>query len=94
MVYPTNALNKAKEKGKKYGVEVERSTRKGKKVDIFKDGRKICSIGSSFHEDYNQHGDDERRERFRDRFRKYKDNDKTCGFYSYWLLWVCCILFF
>lgn len=36
----------------KLGVTVSPSTTKGKKLDVFKDGKKLCSIGATGYADY------------------------------------------
>lgn len=41
-----------KRKAKEMGVEVRLSTRKGKKIDVFQDGKKIASIGDVRYKDY------------------------------------------
>ena len=33
-------------KAKALGVEIKPSTKKGKKIDVFKDGKKVASIGA------------------------------------------------
>ena len=39
-------------KAKKLGVTVKRSTTKGKKIDVFKNSKKIASVGALGYEDY------------------------------------------
>ena len=39
-------------KAKELGVEIKSSTVKNKKIDVFKDGKKIASIGDIFYSDY------------------------------------------
>ena len=85
--YPDKAFRKAKNKGNILGVQVKKSTRKNKKIDIFKDNKKICSIGDLRYEDFNQHNDLERRKRFHQRFKRFKDAEGTCGWFSLNLLW-------
>jgi len=41
-----------KEKAKKAGLEVQPSTRKGKKLDVYKDGKYLASIGALGYKDY------------------------------------------
>jgi len=41
-----------KKKAKAVGVEVRPSTRKGKKIDVFQEGKKIASIGDLNYKDY------------------------------------------
>ena len=39
-------------RAKKFGLTVKPSTRKGKKIDVYKDGKKIASIGALGYGDY------------------------------------------
>ena len=39
-------------KAKSLGVEIEPSTKKGKKIDVFKNGKKVASIGAKGYNDY------------------------------------------
>jgi hypothetical protein len=41
-----------KNKAKKLGVEVKISKNKGKKIDVFRNGKKIASVGGSGYNDY------------------------------------------
>ena len=45
----------AKKNAKKLGVEVKRSTRKNKKLDIFRGGVKIASIGDLRYNDFHSY---------------------------------------
>ena len=42
---PQTNLARAKERAKTLGVEIKPSTRKNKKLDVFKQGEKVASIG-------------------------------------------------
>ena len=42
----------SRKQAKKLGVDIELSTRKNKKLDVFKDGKKIASIGDTRYDDY------------------------------------------
>lgn len=44
--------NYTKQKAKELGVEVKPSTNKNKKIDVFKDGNKLASIGAAGMGDY------------------------------------------
>ncbi|MFZ4799464.1 MAG: hypothetical protein ACOYMA_18335 [Bacteroidia bacterium] len=44
--------NYTKRKAKELGVEVKPSTNKNKKIDVFKDGNKLASIGAAGMGDY------------------------------------------
>jgi len=49
-MYHITAYTKAK--AKEINVEVKPSTRKGKKIDVFRDGKKIDSVGAIGYKDY------------------------------------------
>ena len=77
---------------KKMGVEIFPSTRKGKKIDVYLDGKKIASIGALAYSDYYIHlksyGKDVAEERRRlYKIRHEKDIDKLNGYLSWILLW-------
>ncbi len=42
-------------KARKIGVQIRPSTRAGKKIDVYKNGRKIASIGARGYFDYETH---------------------------------------
>ena len=75
------------DKAKRLGVEIVPSTVKNKKIDVFKDGIKVASIGDSRYSDYATTGNKEQRRRFKLRFDKSR---KVIGSNSYWsdqILW-------
>ena len=83
-----------KDKAKKLGVEVKVSNLKGKKLDVFKDGKKIASVGALGYSDYptyikNKGKDyaDKRRTLYKIRHKKDKDVKGTKGYYADRLLW-------
>ena len=45
----------AKKNAKKLGVEIKRSTRKNKKLDVFRKGVKIASIGDLRYNDFHSY---------------------------------------
>ena len=47
-----NITNYSKKKAKELGVEIKPSSNKNKKIDVFKDNKKIASIGASGMNDY------------------------------------------
>lgn len=81
------------------GVEVKPSTRKGKKIDVFKNGKKVASIGALGMMDYPNFKKAERegrvaagtaerrRKAYKMRHRKDKDVYGTPGYYADKLLW-------
>jgi hypothetical protein len=83
-----------KDKAKKLGVEVKPSKLKGKKIDVFKDGKKIASVGALGYYDYPTYIDkkgkdyaDKRRTLYKIRHKKDKDVKGTKGYYADKLLW-------
>lgn len=49
---PYKIKSYTKRKAKKLGLVVKPSTRKGKKIDVFKNGKKIGSVGALGYSDY------------------------------------------
>jgi hypothetical protein len=81
-------LEYAKRKAGRHGVRVAYSTRKYKKLDVFdKEGDKIASIGDVRYSDYLQHGDAERRRRYKMRHEKNRHVKGSPGFYADKILW-------
>lgn len=84
--------NYTRKKAKKLGVTVKHSTNTKKKIDVFKKGKKVCSVGNLNYDNFQIH----LRKRgisfakFRRRLyknRHSKDRKKGCGFYADKLLW-------
>ena len=84
---PQTNIAVAKQKAKKLGVEVRSSTRKNKKLDVFKDGKKVASIGHIKYSDYLQHKDSERRRRYKARHEKHRHRVGTPSYYADKILW-------
>mgnify|MGYP003643119172 CR=1 FL=1 len=83
-----------KNKAKLLGVKVKPSKVKGKKIDVFKNNKKIASIGALGYSDYptyieNKGKDfaDKRRKLYKIRHKKDKDIVGTNGYYADKLLW-------
>ena len=73
-------------------VEIKPSTNKKKKIDVFKDGQKIASIGSIFYKDFptyiSEKGLDYAYERRRlYRIRHKNDLNSINGYYASRILW-------
>jgi hypothetical protein len=84
--------NYSRKKAKKLGVTIKHSTNTKKKLDVFKKGKKICSVGNLNYDDFQIHlrkrGKSfakSRRKMYR--IRHSKDRKKGCGFYADKLLW-------
>lgn len=78
---------------KKLGVQIKPSTRKGKKIDVFKNGYKIATIGAIGYLDYPTYVQkfglryaNERRRLYHIRHRKNKIPG-TSGYYAAKILW-------
>ena len=81
-------LKRAKGRAYRLGVRVSYSTRKHKKLDVFdKNGDYITSIGDVRYSDYLQHGDKERRARYKQRHEKNRHVEGSAGFYADKILW-------
>lgn len=84
---PQTNITKARKKAAKLGVTIKPSTRKFKKLDVFKNGNKVASIGDIRYSDYNLHGDEERRKRYKLRHEKDRHQVGTAGYYADRILW-------
>jgi hypothetical protein len=82
------------EKAKKLGVSVKPSKNKGKKIDVFKNEKKVASVGATGYGDYptflKKQGKelaDERRRLYKIRHSKDRKNIQSNGWYADKLLW-------
>jgi hypothetical protein len=83
-----------KKQAKKLGVTVKPSTVKGKKIDVFKDGEKVASVGAIGYGDYptfmqtmgNKYAEGRRR-LYKIRHKKDRNVKGTAGYYADKLLW-------
>ena len=86
-----------KDKAKKLGVEIKPSTNKKKKVDVFKKGEKVASIGATGYKDYGTYLQelpkkeaDKKRKNYLKRHSKepkMKDGKRTNSYYADKILW-------
>jgi hypothetical protein len=83
-----------KNNAKKLGVTIRSSSNPSKKLDVFKDGKKIASIGAKGYNDYDmwikKEGLDyanERRKLYKIRHQKNRNVKGTNGFYADKILW-------
>jgi hypothetical protein len=81
-------------KAKKIGVTVKNSTVKNKKIDVFKNDKKIASVGALGYEDYptfmKTHGKEyakKKRKAYKTRHNKDRHKYGTKGWYADKLLW-------
>jgi hypothetical protein len=89
-----NITKYTKDQAKKLGVEVKVSSVKGKKIDVFKDGKKIASVGALGYSDYPTYTKtkgkayaDERRRLYKIRHSKDRNVRGSDGYYADKLLW-------
>ena len=82
------------EQAAKLGVEIKRSKNKSKKIDVFKNGEKIASIGASSYNDFptwiEKEGikyAKERRKLYKQRHEKDRHKKGSPGWYSDKILW-------
>lgn len=82
------------DRARKIGVQIKPSTVKNKKIDVFKDGEKIASIGAKGYKDYptylkekGKEYADERRRLYKQRHSKNRKIKDTAGWYADNILW-------
>ena len=81
------------EQAKKLGVSIKPSTNPKKKLDVFKDGKKVVSIGASGYGDFPSYLEKdkevalERRRLYKKRHEKYRNIKGTPSFYADKILW-------
>ena len=86
-------LAKVQAKAKKIGVSVEPSKTKNKKLDVFKDGKKVASIGDSRYKDFLLYSMEdkkkakERRKLYKIRHEKHRKKKGTKSYYADKILW-------
>ena len=83
-----------KNKAKKLGVIVKRSTNKKKKLDVFKKGKKIATVGAMGYKDYptylkteGKEKANKRRKAYKTRHEKDRHKKGSNGYYADQLLW-------
>lgn len=83
-----------KRNAKKLGVTIQSSKLKGKKIDVFKGGKKVASIGSKGYSDYATYIQkkgkafaDKRRSLYKLRHNKNRKIKNSKGYYADKILW-------
>ena len=87
-----NITNYSRKQAKKLGVTIKHSTNTKKKIDVFKNGKKLCSVGNlnflNFPSFVQKKGISfAKRRRKLYKIRHSKDRKKGCGFYADKILW-------
>jgi len=92
MSYSITAYTRAR--AKVLGVSVKRSTNKKKKIDVFKNGKKVASVGAIGYGDFptfkktkGKEYADKRRIAYKKRHQKYRTIKGTNSYYADQLLW-------
>ena len=82
-----------KKNARKLGVEIKPSTNPKKKIDVFKDNKKIASVGATGYMDYEKYKKidknlaDERRRLYRIRHKNDRDIIGSNGYFADKILW-------
>ena len=84
---PQTNLKKARERAKKLGVTIAPSKVKNKKLAVLKNGEIVAHIGDIRYSDFLQHGDAERRRRYKIRHESNRHRRGSAGFYADKILW-------
>ena len=91
---PYKITSYTKSKARKLGVTVKPSKVKGKKIDVFKGGKKVASVGAIGYNDYPTYKAkkgkkyaDERRRLYKKRHEKDRHKRYSNGWYADQLLW-------
>ena len=84
---PQTNVSKAKANAKKIGVSVKASTVAGKKLDVFKDGKKVASIGDINYGDFLTTGSESRRQNYLKRHQKTRMKVGSPSYYAWKILW-------
>ena len=93
MPYTQDMLKDINNNAAKLGVSLKPSTNKAKKFDVYKDGKKVASIGSSSNLDYIYYkGQDmqlahKRRQAYIARHQKNLEVKDSNGYYAFHILW-------
>jgi len=84
--------NYTRKKANKLGVVIKQSTNPNKKIDVFKKGKKVCSVGGAGYQNFPTYMKTKgisfaktRRKLYK--IRHSKDRKKGCGYYADQLLW-------
>lgn len=85
---PQTNLTKARDNAKKIGVTVKPSEVKNKKLDVFKDDKKVASIGDIRYSDFLQHNDEQRKKNYKSRHNKDRKVKGSAGYYADKILWT------
>lgn len=84
----------SKDQAKKLGIEIKHSSRKNKKIDVYKNGEYVVSIGDNRYKDFptykklkGEEYTNKRREAYKKRHEKDRHIKGTAGYYADKILW-------
>ena len=83
---PQTNLSKARKRASALGVTVQPSKVKNKKLDVYKGGKKVASIGDIRYSDFLQHNDPKRRANYKARHTCRHRKGTPC-YYADKILW-------
>ena len=84
---PQTNLIKARNNANALGVQVKKSTKKHKKLDVFRSNQKLASIGDKRYTDFLQTSDKEQQKRYKSRHQRTRVKEGTPSFYADRILW-------
>ena len=84
---PQTNLVKARKNAATLGVQVKKSTKKHKKLDVFRSDQKLASIGDKPYTDFLQTGDKQQQKRYKSRHQRTRVKVGTPSFYADRILW-------
>lgn len=79
--------NYSRIQARKLGVSIRLSSNPKKKIDVFKNGTKVASIGAIGYSDFATTGDKEQRRLYRLRHSGEEKRVGSPGFYAWYILW-------
>jgi len=84
---PQTNLTKARVNAKKLNVDIKVSTVKNKKLDVYKNNKKVASIGDIRYGDFLQTGDKDKQKNYKTRHQKNRTKTGSPGYYADKILW-------
>jgi len=84
---PQTFLTKARANAARIGVTVKPSRVKGKKLDVYKGGKKVASIGDIAYSDFLRHGDRSRQANYLSRHAVTRKKKGSPSYYAAQILW-------
>lgn len=80
--------NYSRERAKKLGVSIRPSSNPLKKIDVYKNGDKVASIGATGYSDFATTRDKEQKRLYRLRHAGEEKRIGSNGYYAWYILWT------